>query len=308
MHGGGHGHPDKLALILYAQGSRQAPDLGTPGYGIDLFEGWYRQTISHNTVLLDGLSQPPGAGKCNAFGGDGPFQMADATMEWGAPAAPSENARFDDAPLHGVSSEALDAYAQVKMRRTVLARADYLVDVFLVDAGEVRRIDWIYRNAGELALPNVRSLRLSAPEGEGYEHMTDFRSHALDDDIALTWRLEGSGMRLFMAEQAGTTLFAGRAPGNPAEERQGLVMRQREAARNGLPRRFPSLPGSAPHQFGQLAWPRSAGRRLGGLHCRRGRTDGIAGSFGWRPRRRSRRGWPNYRLTTALNTPWRVKR
>ena len=234
MHGGGHGHPDKLALILYAQGSRQAPDLGTPGYGIDLFEGWYRQTISHNTVLLDGLSQPPGAGKCNAFGGDGPFQMADATMEWGAPAAPSENARFDDAPLHGVSSEALDAYAQVKMRRTVLARADYLVDVFLVDAGEERRIDWIYRNAGELALPNVRSLGLSAPEGEGYEHITDFRSHALDDDIALTWRLEGSGMRLFMAEQAGTTLFAGRAPGNPAEERQGLVMRQREAARTAF--------------------------------------------------------------------------
>ena len=57
LHGGGHGHPDKLGLTLYAQGSRLAPDLGTPGYGIDLFQGWYRQTISHNTVILDGLSQ-----------------------------------------------------------------------------------------------------------------------------------------------------------------------------------------------------------------------------------------------------------
>ena len=228
-HGGGHGHPDKLALVLYAHGKRQAPDLGTPGYGIDLFEGWYRQTISHNTVLLDGLSQPPGAGKSNAFRAGGPFQIAEAAMEWSANASSS-----DDAPLDGVSSETLDVYADTKMRRAVLAHDDYIVDVFLVDAGEQRRIDWIFRNAGELALPNFHSLGLSGLEGEGYQHVTDLHCHALEDDIALNWQLDGTGTRLFMAEQAGATLYSGRAPGNPAEERQGLIIRQRTATRTAF--------------------------------------------------------------------------
>ena len=229
-HGGGHGHPDKLGLILYAQGSRQAPDLGTPGYGIDLFEGWYRQTISHNTVALDGLSQPPGAGQSNAFRADGPFQSADATMAWREKTAPS-----DDAPLEGVSREALDTYAHVNMRRAVLARTDYLVDVFLVEAGGGRRIDWIFRNAGSLApLANSRRVGNFALEGEGYQYVTDLHSYTLEDDTTLTWQFEGSGMTLFMAEQPGTTLIAGSAPGNPAEERQGLIIRQRTAPRTAF--------------------------------------------------------------------------
>ena len=230
VHGGGHGHPDKLALTLYAQGSRQAPDLGTPGYGIDLFQGWYRQTVSHNTVLLDGLSQPPGAGECTEFRADGPFQVADATVAWSANPAPSR-----DFPLESVRSDALYTYARVTMRRVLLARADYLIDIFLVDAGKERRIDWIYRNTGALlSAAASRPALPSALEGEGYEHIADPRSLALDDDPRFTWRSEGSSMRLFAAEQAGATLYAGRAPGNPAEERHGLLIRRRVASQTAF--------------------------------------------------------------------------
>ncbi len=230
VHGGGHGHPDKLALTLYAHGSRQAPDLGTPGYGIDLFEGWYRQTISHNTVLLDGLSQPPAAGLCNEFRAEGPIQVADATVAWSASPAASR-----DTPLDAVPSETLDTYARVKMRRVVLARADYIVDIFLVDAGEERRIDWIYRNAGALlAAAESRPVLPSALDGEGYEHISDPRSFPAEENPRLTWKTGGSGMRLFIAEPAGATLYAGRAPGNPAEERQGLLIRRRTASQTAF--------------------------------------------------------------------------
>ena len=57
--GGGHGHPDKLAISFYLSGHPVSPDLGTPGYGIDLHRSWYRQSVSHNTVVVDGCSQPP---------------------------------------------------------------------------------------------------------------------------------------------------------------------------------------------------------------------------------------------------------
>ncbi len=223
-HGGGHGHPDKLGLSIFAHGRRQSPDLGTPGYGIDLFESWYRQTVSHNTVLLDGLSQPPGAGKINAFRADGPFQIADASADWsdGEPSPLAEiSARFD-------SEDLPDAYAQVRMRRAVLARAGYFLDVFLVRCGAERRIDWIYRNAGELAaIPDAHPLGRAAIEGEGYEHIADVHSLALDNDVSLTWQLERLGMQIFMDDRSGATLIAGRAPGNPADDRQGLIIRRR---------------------------------------------------------------------------------
>ena len=230
MHGGGHGHPDKLGLTLYAGGNRQSPDLGTPGYGIDLFQGWYRQTVSHNTVVLDGKSQPAGAGRSIAFRADGPFQIADAAIEWGEDAVSGI-----DASTYGIDEEAPEAYKEASMRRAVLARGDYYVDVFLVDAGKERRIDWIYRNGGMLApVADARPAGPAAIEGDGYEYITDLHNRALDESIALTWQIGETGVRLYVAEQGDTTLFAGQAPGNPAEDRHGLIVRQRSTNRTAF--------------------------------------------------------------------------
>ena len=66
-HGGAHGHPDKLAISLYARGEPATADLGTQGYGIHLHGKWYRQTVSHNTVLVSGRAQPPATGNLRHF-------------------------------------------------------------------------------------------------------------------------------------------------------------------------------------------------------------------------------------------------
>ena len=63
--GGGHGHPDRLQLMLHADGVYWLPDPGTGSYvAHDLF--WYRSTVAHNAPRLDGESQPPGnaSGEC----------------------------------------------------------------------------------------------------------------------------------------------------------------------------------------------------------------------------------------------------
>ena len=226
VHGGGHGHPDKLALTLYARGERQAPDLGTPGYGIDLFQGWYRQTISHNTVVLDGKSQPAGAGRSIAFRADGPFQIADAAIDWS-----EDTVSGIDVPTYGVDEEAPKVYEGAKMRRAVLARGDYFVDLFLVDAGRERRIDWIFRNRGVLApLGDGVPIVPSELEGEGYEYIEDLSTRPAYESIALNWEFGETGMKLFLAEMNGTTLYAGPAPGYPAEDKQDLMIRQRITA------------------------------------------------------------------------------
>jgi len=65
-YGGGHGHPDRLNLLLHADGEYWLPDLGTGSYvAPDLF--WYRSTLAHNAPRLDGVSQPIGDAVCEHF-------------------------------------------------------------------------------------------------------------------------------------------------------------------------------------------------------------------------------------------------
>ena len=75
IHGGGHGHADRLNLTLHADGEYWLPDLGTGSYvARDLF--WYRSTLAHNAPRLDGASQPIGDAVCDNFEQNGSWAWA----------------------------------------------------------------------------------------------------------------------------------------------------------------------------------------------------------------------------------------
>ncbi len=209
-HGAGHGHPDKLNLILYAYGQRLSPDLGTPGYGLDLFESWYRQTISHNTVTLDGRSQPEATGQLRAFQTVGPFQVADAAVTW---------------------QEGVGAYQNVTMRRIILAQPTYFLDVFLVESSQPRRIDWIYHNTGRIrtALP-LNPYGSIQEEGEGYANLAQMQSATTAEDFTVDWPLDPIGLRLFLAGAENTTVLTGLTPSYPPTELAATLLNRRHAA------------------------------------------------------------------------------
>ncbi|GJG88316.1 hypothetical protein tb265_34970 [Gemmatimonadetes bacterium T265] len=58
--GGGHGHPDRLNLILQDGPVRWLDDPGTGTY-VERALHWYRSTLAHAAPLVDGRSQPPDA-------------------------------------------------------------------------------------------------------------------------------------------------------------------------------------------------------------------------------------------------------
>ena len=73
--GGGHGHPDRLNLIVHADGEYWLPDFGTGSYvARDLF--WYRSTLAHNAPRLDSVSQRLGAAVCDNFDENGGWAWA----------------------------------------------------------------------------------------------------------------------------------------------------------------------------------------------------------------------------------------
>ena len=246
-HGGGHGHPDKLNLLLYANGQRFSPDLGTPGYGLDLFESWYRQTASHNTVTVDGQSQPEARGELRFFQGDGDFQVADATVGW--------------------AGEEAGVYAGVSMRRVVLARPNYFLDLFLVEAPESRRFDWLYRNVGSLhtALPLAEYPGIGG-EGQGYQHIGAAQRAASRAAWQAEWQVVTGGLALFAPAASDGEVLTGVTPGNPPTD-QAMTLIQRRAGRAAI---FLTLfhPYASQPTISAVEWAAGGGAIPGWAGCR----------------------------------------
>jgi len=69
-YGGFHGHFDKLSFVLFGFGKELGVDPGraaSQAYRLPIHTNWYKATISHNAVLVDGRSQKPAAGKLEFF-------------------------------------------------------------------------------------------------------------------------------------------------------------------------------------------------------------------------------------------------
>jgi Heparinase II/III-like protein len=98
--GGGHGHPDRLNLLLMRDDVRWLDDFGTGSY-VDRTLHWYRSTLAHNAPLAGGRSQRPTSGWLCAY-----------------------DERHD---CGWVSAEA-EIAPGVRVRRSIVVMPDYLID------------------------------------------------------------------------------------------------------------------------------------------------------------------------------------
>jgi|tagenome__1003787_1003787.scaffolds.fasta_scaffold20983907_3 hypothetical protein len=64
--GGGHGHPDRLNVMLSDGPTRWLDDMGTGSY-VDPSLHWYRSTLAHNAPIFDGYQQQRVDGELIAF-------------------------------------------------------------------------------------------------------------------------------------------------------------------------------------------------------------------------------------------------
>ena len=131
--GGGHGHPDRLNLLLHAGGVYWLPDFGTGSYVTrDLF--WYRSTLAHNAPRLEGVSQQPDDAWCDAF---------DETGEWAW-----ARGRFGE------------------LSRALVAGPDYLIDLLELTGGTDHRLELPLHLPGGAQLRTAGSWVPAEPLGE----------------------------------------------------------------------------------------------------------------------------------------------
>lgn len=201
-HGGGHGHPDKLALVLWAYGNRISPDLGTPGYGIPMNNSWYRHTLSHNTVLLDGMPQVPATGTLDRFDVKDDVTLVEAHVNF---------SDTDDAIWEGVN-----------LRRVILWKDDYFIDVVIVDCPQTRQIDLAWHHTGTLAFEGEAKPETAFTQ-TGYAHLKNIQ---ICKSVAWQASWKNPNTSIWARNPEGTTTYITDAPGNPTNEEMSLILRR----------------------------------------------------------------------------------
>ncbi|MBN2047190.1 MAG: heparinase II/III family protein, partial [Anaerolineaceae bacterium] len=247
---GGHSHPDQLGLVINAMGMPIAPDAGSIKYREVEQETWFKQTLAHNTLVVDGKSQAQsGAGLMETFIGAGQLQMAQ------------------------ISSA--DVYPGVELRRTLLLNDDYLIDIFNANSDSAHTYDWVYHGAGTNQLPPIDFQSAYGVLGSqnGYQHLAGVQSAAADERFSTTWlSAPRRQVEFTMLGEAGTTFYTAKGPiaadiGDViSEEPIPLLIARREASSTQYVSIIdPHRDGVQPLQISKLdaadetGWPNSEG-------------------------------------------------
>ena len=141
-YGGEHDHYDRLGLSYLHAGEPVSQDLGTCGYGAFYHYEYYKNTGTHNTVMIGEENMAPANARTLEFKKDAQAVTIDAVVDWNAPFTPPDSftiVQWDEA-----------SYRHVRYRRKLKWCGRYLIDVFYVDGVEDNRtIDWVMHFGGE---------------------------------------------------------------------------------------------------------------------------------------------------------------
>lgn len=139
--GGGHGHPDRLNLLLSEGDTRWLDDPGTGSY-VDPSLHWYRSTLAHNAPLVGGRSQARANGTLVAYDERGAAGWIVATTDAIAPST--------------------------RIVRTIVVMSRYLIDELAWEADDDVTVDLPIHADILLSGPDA-FVREPMPGGEGLE-------------------------------------------------------------------------------------------------------------------------------------------
>ena len=188
--GAGHGHPDRLNVLLSHGATRWLDDLGTGSY-VDKSLHWYRSTLAHNAPLVDGRSQHVSDGSLMAYDEQGDFGWAEG--------------QFSD--------------GDVKLVRTVVVTPHYLVDELSWTAEQDAQIEvpWHLDATPEGVVLAPATVAGGRGLEDGFEFVRDWSACAVHPGEPVRMHAEAGGrtLRLCLVSDTAATLIRGVGPGQP---------------------------------------------------------------------------------------------
>ncbi len=226
-YGGGHGHPDKLSLVVHAQGRQWIPLFGSMPYETHWKAEWTAQTISANTVVIDGVSQHP---------------TGERNVQWPADSAAAKALgqldRFDP-ETKSVAATCDTVYPGLLLQRAVKLAGAVVVDDYRVAPQQgaspaARQIDYVLHVDGVFAGSSQPLAERSGPLGAkcGYQLVETRRFGLAAGPLALTYTSEDSALRVWVLPAAGgdTEVILADGLSNSPDRRVPMVVVRRRAA------------------------------------------------------------------------------
>jgi hypothetical protein len=211
-HGGVHGHDDILSEVLYAGGRQLSVDPGTQFYSVPSHDTWDKETVAHNTLVVDGESQAPTGG---------------TLLDWQV-----------TPDFTSIKAEAGHAYPGVSIQRRVLVTARYILEITDAQAndGKTHTFDWVYHNYGAQHVGLSTSSWAFPEHGNGYQHLTKNRSAVTGSGWRTDFAIQGLGdapshnVHLTMCGQPNTRVIFGNGLGLNLDVPVPYVMARRSSA------------------------------------------------------------------------------
>lgn len=217
-HGGSSGNADKLDLYFCGLGRRVVSTGGSYPVVSPLRFGWTKQTLAHNTVVINYRSQVGAKSPSDPRGIPGKLLLFDR----------------NDA-ITVIEADAKNSYPKVSLtsyRRCIAMPDDYILDIFTVSAATPIAADWVIHGLGKKvaiadAVKGESSLNNSLARAgmlgsnkDGYNWIDNVDSYTANEQWNVTW---SSGLKTIMMGQPGTRLLLGKSGGEAKVIADGFV-------------------------------------------------------------------------------------
>ena len=219
-----HSHPDLLSISLYAAGHVIAPDMKDYKYGHEGHLGWAKQTIAHNTVTVDEVSQYPQGVHQDVWVGDTEQKPAFGRLVLFQPGK----------RLKVVRAKTDTAYEGVTLDRTIVLVDSVVVDFFRCRSANEHQYDLALHIDGEAAKADVDFKPLAGgrlSDRLGYRVLIDvYRASIPGERVELTYRSGRSGptTRVTLLPGAPAELIAAKGYPNQAGHRRSVLITRRK--------------------------------------------------------------------------------
>lgn len=251
--GGFHDHFDKLSFVWYAHGQERGVDPGrakSQAYRLPIHTDWYRATIAHNTVVVDGNSQREAGGELLAF--------------------------VDGDDFAAAAARTTKAWNDVEHRRCVILGDTWLLVVDRLIGTTEHTFDWLYHDRGT-QVDCATTTSTPAPlgvRGEQFVRWTGAGETA--GAPTATFLAANARTTLTMAEDGPTHVRTGTGPVQSVDDRAPFIL----VRRTGDEATFACLlAAAAPGEPAPTA--RIASRRDGNGLVVTARVGDTAHTFAW---------------------------
>lgn len=217
--GGEHDHYDRLGISFSAFGDQMCSDLGTVPYGVPWHYNYYKNTGSHNTIMVNEENQPPQKCKVLTYDSTKDAVFLDCVVAW-------EEA-YEMPPSFVIPQWDDKAYAGTRYRRRILWKEHYFIDVVTVQHPKVRCTDWILHVDGEQNLQQEGTQIEKLSEKKPFCYLSEVLQLQEKGVHTQEWKTPHGYLRLVSLGE-GTEFYTAKGPNCPPDHSlHYIVQRQR---------------------------------------------------------------------------------